>query len=382
MRLFKNVSIIASVTFLIFVILETCFYFGRIYLNKSSVGFLINLNKSYNKHLSDKCQIMKTHPIINYTHFHDLDCNVLGSSKYDEYFIWYEKNSYFEKDKPVIILTSGGSTTDGFYQFISGGYTWPYYLQKICEKKFNCQVINGGTGGYSTTQEILKLITYNHLIPNIDYVISLNGANDIRTGRRTSGDIFKKHPYLGKVQFTMLQDQIWIRQDKGSIKIFPNILSFFDYFKYHETNNNKIELLDKNKVYNNQNKKIKEDIKSYSTVWEKNINLMNNVSKTLNSKFISFLQPLMGLDYVKINHNKISKDIKMLNGWNNTIMNYETNLLYNEIREKCKRIDFCIDISEIAPPGDDLYFDARHHNSKGNKIIAEEIFKEIEKLEN
>ena len=99
-------------------------------------------------------------------------------------------------------------------------------MQKICEKKFNCQVINGGTGGYSTTQEILKLITYNHLIPKIDYIISLNGINDIRTGRRTSGDTFKQHPYLGKVQFTMLQDQIWIRQDKSPINIFPNIISF------------------------------------------------------------------------------------------------------------------------------------------------------------
>ena len=382
MRLFKTVSIIISITFLIFIILETCFYFGRIYLNKDNVGFLINFNKSDKKHLSDKCKIMKTHPIINYTHFHNLECNVLGSSKYDEYFIWYENNSNFKNDKPIIILTSGGSTTDGFYQYISGGYTWPYQLQKICEKKFNCQVINGGTGGYSTTQEVLKLITYNHLIPKIDYIISLNGINDIRTGRRTSGDTFKQHPYLGKVQFTMLQDQIWIRQDKSTIDIFPNIVSFLNYYKYHETNINKINLLDKNEVYNSQNKKIKKDIKSYSAVWEGNINLMHNVSKTLNSNFISFLQPTMGLDYVKINYDKITKDIEMLNKWKNTKMNYQTNLLYNEIRKKCKIIYFCVDISEIAPPGDDLFFNARHHNSKGNKFIAEAIFKKIEKLEN
>ena len=51
MRIFKTVSIIISITFLIFIILETCFYFGRIYLNKDNVGFLINF--------SDKVQSLK-----------------------------------------------------------------------------------------------------------------------------------------------------------------------------------------------------------------------------------------------------------------------------------------------------------------------------------
>ena len=36
-------------------------------------------------------------------------------------------------------------------------------------------------------------------------------------------------------------------------------------------------------------------------------------------------------------------------------------------------LEFCIDISDIAPPSGDVYFDARHHNAKGNKIIANEI---------
>ena len=145
MKSFKTYSIIIFVTIFILVFLEICFYFGRIYLNKNNVGFLLNYNKSTNEKIEDKCQRMKTHPLINYIHFHDSQCKVLGSSKYDDYFIWYEKNNDLKNKKSISILTSGGSTTDGFYQHISDGYTWPYYLQKICEKKYDCQVINGGT---------------------------------------------------------------------------------------------------------------------------------------------------------------------------------------------------------------------------------------------
>ncbi len=382
MKFFKSISIIISITFLIFFLLETFFYFGRMYLDKNSVGFLVNFNKSANNHLKDKCSVMRTHPVINYTHFHEFECDVLGASKYDDYFIWYEKKNNIKNKEPIFILTSGGSTTDGFYQHVSEGYTWPYYLQKICEKKYNCQVINGGTGGYSTTQELIKLITYNHLIPKIDYIVSLNGINDIRTSRRTSGKIFNLHPYLSKVQYTMLQEQIWIRQDKIVIDIFPNILSLLKYHKYHETNLNKTTLIDKKKVDSNQKKKLLEDIENYSIIWEKNLNLMDKTSKVLNSNFISFLQPTMGLSYVEVNQNKISKDIEMLNKFIDSNLHYETNLFYKVIRDKCVKIDFCIDISEIAPPGDNLFSDPRHHNSKGNKIIAEKIFKEIEKLEN
>ena len=55
------------------------------------------------------------------------------------------------------------------------------------------------------------------------------------------------------------------------------------------------------------------------------------------------------------------------------------NLLYKNLKERCKRLDFCIDISDIAPPTGENYNDPRHHNQNGNLIIAEKIYKYMTK---
>ena len=59
----------------------------------------------------------------------------------------------------------------------------------------------------------------------------------------------------------MFQDQVWIRQDKNSIDILPNILSLFNYYKYHNKDLTNINLLDEKKVNDNEKQKINEDIK-------------------------------------------------------------------------------------------------------------------------
>lgn len=379
MKFFRTCSIIFLNTLLILFFLETCFYFGRIFLGKSDIGFLINSDKRFeNRKIRDDCQRMKTHPILNYYHSHNSKCKVFGSSKYDDYFIWYKKKD--NPKKKLVILVSGGSTTDGFFGHISDGYTWPYILQKICEKHYDCQVINGGNGGYSTSQEMMKLITYTHLVPKVDYVISLNGINEIRTSRRLSGKDFELHPYLGKIQFTMLKKEIWLKIDKQPFIIFPNILSLRNIFSSENKITTQQKFVDKNDFIKNK-KNIIEDLNNYAIIWENNVKLMEKISNNLDASFISFLQPTMGLDYVNVKKKK-TEDITMLSEWKNTNEFYQTNIFYKIAREKCKKLAFCIDISEVAPPGENLYHDPRHHNSKGNKIIAEEIFNYIKKMEN
>ena len=54
---------------------------------------------------------------------------------------------------------------------------------------------------------------------------------------------------------------------------------------------------------------------------------------------------------------------------------------YNELKIRCDKLDFCIDISDIAPPTGDVYFNARHHNSKGNHFIAKAMAKHIAQLD-
>src|SRR5262249_27994290 len=73
-----------------------------------------------------------------------------------------------------IILTLGGSTTAGV-QFPN---SWPEQLARMLkERNIPGTVINGAIGGYTSSQELLKLIRDGlEFQPNI--VITLNGVND------------------------------------------------------------------------------------------------------------------------------------------------------------------------------------------------------------
>ena len=50
---------------------------------------------------------------------------------------------------------------------------------------------------------------------------------------------------------------------------------------------------------------------------------------------------------------------------------------YNEAKKRCDLLYFCIDISNKLPPTGNVYNDTRHANSKGNKIIANEIYENL-----
>jgi hypothetical protein len=55
---------------------------------------------------------------------------------------------------------------------------------------------------------------------------------------------------------------------------------------------------------------------------------------------------------------------------------------YKKFKERCNIIEFCIDITHVAPPSiDSNYSNPRHHNENGNLLIAKEIFDNL-KLKN
>ena len=98
-----------------------------------------------------------------------------------------------------------------------------------------------------------------------------------------------------------------------------------------------------------------------------------------------FLQPTIGLEGVQSEFiNILGKDGEIVQ---NTIddINYIENLrdTYKKLKKHCENFLFCIDISDIAPPSShNVYSNARHHNQKGNEIIASEIFEKIGFLKN
>ena len=87
----KNIILIFIITSIIVVLIESIFFLGRIYLNKNSVGFLINFNFKEKKYIDNHCKRMITHPLLTFIHNTKNKCEVLGSTNYNDYFIYYDK---------------------------------------------------------------------------------------------------------------------------------------------------------------------------------------------------------------------------------------------------------------------------------------------------
>jgi len=98
---------------------------------------------------------------------------LLGQYTWIEGFAVYSKKAPADLDRPVI-LTLGGSTTDA----ARGEHSWPEELSKLlAEKGISATVVNGGISGYSTNQELLKLVR-DGLEFKPDIIISYSGVND------------------------------------------------------------------------------------------------------------------------------------------------------------------------------------------------------------
>ncbi len=358
-RIVKIIIVNVLMLAVIILLLEGIFYSARKALNKDNVGFLFENDKS-----TDACVRMKTHPVLSHSHDTRGECSIKDGMP-GEHFVFYDYTS----NKPAIV-TLGGSTTSGYYQHYSNGNTWPLFLHNMVSGK-GYQVINGGVGAYSSSQELLKLITEVRRLKNIKLIVSLNGINE--TPNYPGGsilDINTKYPFLKLSQYKMLQSQRWIDQ-RINRSWLPNIKSFVMFV----TGAN-INAWPDNDINDLKFKPI-----DAADRWLSNVKSMHAVSASMNIKYQVFLQPTLGLYGVQssMSSNIESNDAKMLKNLNENNPEYinEINNLYNELKQYCSELDYCIDISSVAPPTGSNYSNARHHNQNGNKIIAEEVLKII-----
>ena len=371
------------IIFCLLLLIETVFFFGRIYLGKNSVGFFISFNPTFNRILQDDCVRMKTNLFLSHEHDTNDKCEILGSDKVNDQFVYYKSNS--KNLRPLKILTLGGSTTDGYFKMFSNSNTWPFLLSKLCNLEFNCEVVNGAVGGYNSSQELLKYFLYSDLFEGFDFVISLNGINEINLDRGLKKQLKKKYPYHTQLQFFMSKNEKWIKQNKNKIVILPNSISFLKYFQQNNYQTNIVDLVKKDKFKGDQIKNNYENLDYNANLWKKNMGFLNNLSSYNKSKFINFLQPTMGLDYIKIEWQYKNNDFKIYNNFINSQTSIDTNYIYTKLRKICSNQSYCIDISHIAQPGNEkqLFSNARHHNENGNLIIAKEIYKVLkERLAN
>ena len=349
--------------------LEAIAYFGRVVKDRPSVGFLVKVvdipANDYSSPLHP-CNMMKSHPILNHVVDNPKNlCKVKGGKVIRE-FISYDAN-----DSLPIILTLGGSTTSGFYQGLSDGNTWPFLLhQKITS--IGQRVINGGHGAYGSTQELLKLIIDGRRIDgNLSAVISLNGINDIPSYPNAGLEITaNRFPFLTGAQQLMLNKQVWVEQRVSKYDFLPNLRSLFKFINQHRPL---------------EDFPLDQEFKSIDAVprWVQNVKTMEAVSQSMGAQYFVFLQPILGLNGSQsIPPNNPSSNDALLMDTLTVDYLKELNGLFDILKIECKSLDFCFDITQIAPPTGDNYHDIRHHNAKGNDIISDAIFQIVsERLE-
>lgn len=178
-------------------------------------------------------------------------------------FAVYSKEPIASLTRPII-LTLGGSTTDP----LNYSSSWPEELASILvNEQIPGTVINGGVGGYSTSQELLKLIR-DGIELDPDLVITYNGVND----RDGYGPL--PHPMVHKYQREVLRGL----SEKRPSPFLPNTVSLFLSFGNQ----------DKNKIRYTLGTETK---KNRGEWYARNHLLMNAVAQAENIKYLGVLQP-------------------------------------------------------------------------------------------
>jgi len=300
-------------------------------------------------------------------------CSV-SDSVYENGFVRY---THATKPHPTVVVTLGGSTTDGLLEH-ELGHTWPYWLSRLGSEGGNREllVLNGGTGGFSSSRELRKLQRDVLLLdPPPEIVISLNAINDTPA---YDGRMELSIPYYNERQLRVLNGE---RSASGSF--LPNsqllVYRLIDRIIRSLTAARRGEAV--KPIQFELDPRFEKTLprarfKTKGELWKFNVTTMHAISKAIGAKYLVFVQPTMGLKSEKVE--SMSANDKKLYGQIDQHYFADINKTYDEIRPLCREFDFCVDISELLKyDGHDLYHDPRHPNARGNRIIAERVLKEL-----
>jgi hypothetical protein len=320
------------------------------------------------------CNRMKTDVLLG--HVHDTSsgqCDVKGGTALlDEYVVYAdpESSDFFVPGsipKTPQLLTLGGSTTDGFYQDISLGETWPKILSEMLEGKLT--VINGGVGGYGSLQELNKFVRDGPRFANLEYVVSFNGINDMPGyPSGTPGEELLRSldsPFLTNVQNQMNRQQRFV--DQSHRVSFSSAMNFLLPNIYHSISGISYRILQPMTPKDTLFRPL-----DAGERWEINVRRLNAMVSLVGAQHILILQPTMGASPAQSTAPLGSADASLLSKISDRDL-FKTRQHYDDLRARCKTLVFCHDLTDIAPPRGNHYNDSRHHSALGNRVIAEKI---------
>ena len=232
------------------------------------------------------------------------------------------------------IVTLGGSTTDAS---LTDFKSWSELLYELCEGNgHSVRILCGGISGYNSAQSLVKLI--RDVMPiNPDMIISFEGFNDVNNMFRDEKFPFV-HPYQKEVMRTIgMKQNFYIYPTDG---FSLGVDSGFDSYM----------------------------------VWKNSIKMMHAVCAEYKIEFRAVLQPTlydkktcMGKkDYEIMLHNELRDDLLKL------FEKFE-----KQLENDGWKPDYVTDMRYIFSGIDGLYFDNCHVWEEGNRIIASEMYKQL-----
>jgi hypothetical protein len=281
-------------------------------------------------------------------------------------------------ERPIIVCL-GGSTTFAFQTGslptgdIEATGSWSEELSRIMENKKICgTVFCGGTSGYKTSQDLLKLIR-DVLEIKPDIVISYGGFNDFFT--ITHGyHLYHGYPFQLHQQKKNLSDASFI---------LPNLIRYTrKKIMLAQSQSDKHEMYDDEYWY--------WGIKSEMSLHEyliRNWKIMNEICKLHDIKFYGVLQPCVGSTEITRNNDEILTEKTRDHYLNHKFVSLEQLFnCYDQVRLNLTQYSYIHDFSNIfdeqSPETIYIYSfscgyirDTAHVNQKGNRIVADNVFK-------
>jgi len=259
------------------------------------------------------------------------------------------------------IVALGGSTTEPYFMMRQNDPTsyshesWPFFLQQQLDALgIPAVVFNGGVAGYSTNQELLKLL--RDVLPlQPDVVLSLSGVND--QGFAHSD---KKHPMVHPHQARTFSTLAGAREPS---RLLPNTIALARNLLAPQA---PLEVTFGPEVQT-----------APWTQWERNLRLMHAACDEFGVSFLAFRQPAVGVGA----HPPDAEEAEYLRKYNESVarpgatITYADviGLFYEKTNDVPARLPYCVDLADVFAGRPGMYRDARHQTAGGAQTIAEAV---------
>ena len=284
-------------------------------------------------------------PHLGYAHEHSIDRDLSRGASVPGFVVYGELGS-----RPLLtIVALGGSTTDPLDKS-----NWPRALQALLEERgVRSVVYNGGVSGYSSNQELLKLI--RDVLPlEPDLIISMNGMNDMGFMHSVV-----EHPMVHPYQERMLAA---LRGKRPGV-FMPNTLRAYQRWRSERTPD----------YYRVKGVNFGPRVSvSPADQWARNLRMMHAVVQSAKIEYVCFLQPALGVGQ----YTPTPKEREMLKAAARMFGGQYLEMLddfYSNAVPIADATPYVENLTETFAGKSGLYRDARHPNAEGYRVIAEVI---------